>query len=224
MIRSNLRQLRQLDRTAFLIEQCRRQRVLHLGATDAPNTEIALAQDRFLHVHLNKVAASLVGMDNNQEMIALLSNHYQINNIRYGDIEIKTDYPQEEFDVVVAGEILEHLSNPGLALDALHYNLNLETRLIITVPNAYSFKGFCRALIGHELIHPDHTLHHSLRTLTNLLSRHGFTVISAFTFINGGAGYLASIANQLLRVFPQLAEGIGVVCRITEKDKNGSIR
>jgi hypothetical protein len=110
------------------------------------------------------------------------------------------------------------MSNPGKALDCLRRVAKPHTRLIITVPNAYSVKGFLRAVAKHELIHPDRTLHHSALTLKTLLERHGFFVESYFSFINCGNGFLASITNFLLRFHPQLAEGIGVICLPNHKN------
>ena len=46
----------------------------------------------------------------------------------------------------MVGEILEHLSNPGLALDALRSITSPGAIVVATVPNAYSLKGFLRAI------------------------------------------------------------------------------
>jgi SAM-dependent methyltransferase len=221
MIRTTVSHLRLVDRVEFVLKLCKNQRVLHLGATDAPETEAAIQHHRFLHFQLATVASHLVGMDNNQDAIELLAVKHGVTNIHYGDIEVADDYPKGKFDVVIAGEIFEHLSNPGRALDALKKNLSPGTTLVVSVPNAYSLKGFCRAFAGHEWIHPDHTLHHSPRTLYALLSRHGFSIDSTFSVINGGTGLLARSANWFLKLTPQLAEGIGVVCKPT-KETSGS--
>lgn len=217
MIKSSLRALKLQDRDSFLCELCKGKRVLHLGATDAPETEAAIRQGRMLHFKLRDVASCLVGMDNNQGMIDYLREKHGVSDIRYGDIEVVGDYPRESFDVAVVGEILEHLSNPGRALDALRSNLADGATVVVTVPNAYALKGFLRACAGHEFIHPDHTLHHSLHTLQAMLFRHGFVVERAFSFYNGGWGVAALLANWVLCFFPQLAEGIGVVCRPVEQ-------
>ncbi len=224
MIRSGLGSLRFADRLGFLLESCRGKRVLHLGATDAPETRAAIRDGRFLHGQLKGVAAELVGIDNNRAMIEVLSEQYGVNDILLGDIEVAEDYPDDSFDVVIAGEILEHLNNPGRALNAVRQRMTDGAVLIVTVPNAYSFKGFMRAVVGHELIHPDHVLHHSLHTLSELLRRHGFTVHQSFGFVNGGTGRAAALTNWSLRHFPQLAEGIGVVCVPTVSEAPPSIR
>lgn len=214
MIKYKLDNITFVDRIDYIQDLCKDKKVLHLGATDAPETIDAVKKNRLLHLKIKEVSSSLVGLDISAEMIQWLSKNQQINNIRYGNIENPEDYPQEDFDVVVAGEIFEHLSNQGKALDAIKASITPTTKLIITVPNTYSLKGFLRAVGKHELIHPDHTLHHSPYTLKSLIERHGFIIQSYFSYVNGGQGLAANIANYLLQSFPQLAEGIGVICRL----------
>lgn len=212
MLKNSLKQIKLVKRVQFIQELCKNKKVLHLGATDAPCTLDAIQNGRFLHFDLQDVCRELVGIDISQSMIDFLAKEYQVSNIRYGNIENLEDYPQEQFDVILAGEILEHLSNPGNAIKCIATIAQPDTKIIITVPNAYSLKGFLRAWSGHELIHPDHILHHSPYTLQSLLERYGIYVKESFSFINGGQGLLASLTNQLLSLTPRLAEGIGVIC------------
>lgn len=212
MIRNLLSDITFVDRVGYLCELARGKKVLHLGATDSPGTKVAAQQGQLLHFQLSKVSEQLIGMDLDHEMIQWLSDHHQAVNIKCGDVESFEDYPQGDFDVIIAGEILEHLNNPGKALDCLRTIAQSSTKLVITVPNTYSFKGYVRAVLGYELIHPDHILHHSPHTLKVLLERHGFAVENFFSYVNGGSGLFASTANQFIRLNPRLAEGIGVVC------------
>lgn len=213
MHRFPLNQSRFVERFEFLCELSRGKRILHLGATDYPVTESAVARGRFLHAHLTQVAEEVIGLDLAESAIEWLRSDHQISNIRLGNIEKLEDYPQGPFDYVIAGEIFEHLYNPGLALTAAHRHMAGKGEIVITVPNAYSFKGFCRAALGYEWIHPDHVLHHSASTLTTLLQRHGFEPVQWISYVNGGSGLIASFTNAMLRFRPQLAEGVGVIAR-----------
>lgn len=213
MIESSLNNIQFVNRVDLLESLCSGKKVLHLGATDAPETISAARSNRLLHRQINQVADRLIGIDIDREMINWLADNYDINNIIYGDIEKIEYYPPEEFDVIVAGEILEHLNNPGKALENIRNVMQPHTRLVITVPNAYSLKGFMRACFRYELIHPDHLLHHSPHTLKILLERFDFTVESTFAFLNGGEGLPAQIANYFLRFNPHLAEGIGMISK-----------
>jgi SAM-dependent methyltransferase len=212
MIKNSLRNVKLVDRVDYICKKCDSKKVLHLGATDSPYTEDAIRENRFLHFYLQGVTDELTGIDLDEKMIAYLSVNHDINNIQLGNIEVIDDYPKSIFDVIVAGEILEHLSNPGNAIQSIAKAATTKTKIIITVPNAYSFKGFCRALLGFEVIHSDHVLHHSLYTLTQLLHRYDLKIVEEFSFVNGGDGLAAKTANLLLRLVPWLAEGIGVIC------------
>lgn len=216
MIKYDLRDIPLVNRLNYIQELCQNKKVLHLGATAEPDTQTEIENGRFLHLMLTEVSQEIVGMDISLSMINWLKENYEIQNIKYGNIEVYEDYPKQEFDVIVAGEIFEHLSNLGKSLECISKVANPKTKLIITVPNAYSLKGFIRAVAQHEFIHPDHTLHHSFHTLKTVLERHGFYIKSRFSFVNGGSGTLAYGTNFLLRFFPQLAEGIGVVCLLKE--------
>ncbi len=202
-----------VDRIAYLRDLCAGKRILHLGATDSPVTESAIEHGRFLHTRLMETAAEVVGMDLDAAMVDWLATQHGITNIRIGNIEVPAEYPAGPFDLVVAGEIFEHLNNPGAALTALRAVLTGDERLIISVPNAYSIKGLFRALAGHEWIHPDHVLHHSASTLNTLLRRHGFEPENWFGYTNGGSGAAAALMNGFIRIFPRVAEGIGVIAR-----------
>jgi 2-polyprenyl-3-methyl-5-hydroxy-6-metoxy-1,4-benzoquinol methylase len=214
MIRNDLTQIELVDRVQYLTQLCAGKKVLHLGAADAPITEDSLKQDRLLHTHLAKTASHIVGLDMDTSMINFLSKNHGINSIKSGNIEKIEDYPNESFDVIIAGEILEHLNNPGNALECIYKISDANSKLVITVPNTYSLKGFIRAIAKHELIHPDHVLHHSPHTLKALLKRYCFSIDTYFSYVNGGTGIVASIANIFLKFNPQLSEGIGVVCSI----------
>lgn len=213
MITNTLDNIKLVDRVNYLKELCRDKRVLHLGATDAPMTKQAISNKTLLHLHLNETARELVGLDLDRNMIEYLRREHSIHNIMLGNIEKSEDYPPQTFDIILAGEILEHLSNPGNALESIKSVVSSSSKIIITVPNAYSVKAFVRAVARHELIHPDHTLYHSPHTLFTLVERHGFHITNYFSYLMGGKGAFASIANAMIRLNPQLAEGIGIICQ-----------
>ncbi len=47
-----------------------------------------------------------------------------------------------KFDVIIAGELIEHLHNPGLFLNTLYEHLRDEGKLILTTPNPFNFRSF----------------------------------------------------------------------------------
>jgi SAM-dependent methyltransferase len=73
------------------------------------------------------------------------------------------------FDVVVAGDVLEHVSNQGLFLENIGRHLRDDGVLILTTPNAKWPTVFLAP-------HPDHVLWHDRSTLTGTVRRHGLEI------------------------------------------------
>ena len=75
----------------------------------------------------------------------------------------------ERFEAIVAGDVIEHMSNPGLFLDNCRRHLEPGGELLLTTPNAKWPTVFLRP-------NPTHALWHDRHTLLHLLDRHGFAV------------------------------------------------
>src|SRR5215471_10772071 len=126
--------VRRVDRISFLIERARGKRVLHLGCAAA---YLDLAKDPHLHAQLAAVANELWGLDLSARAISQLREAGFANLIcgdaeRLGDID---DLRDQHFDVIIAGELIEHLSNPGLFLNGCKALCSADTELILTTPN-----------------------------------------------------------------------------------------
>ena len=93
--------------------------------------------------------------------------HREDPRIVYGNME--TIDLGERFDIVVAGDVIEHVSNQGLFLENIKKHLQPKGNLVITTPNAKWPTVFLRPNVTH-------TLWHDIYTLKNLLARHGFKV------------------------------------------------
>ena len=72
-------------------------------------------------------------------------------NIVAGDVEKLGELRlRGPFDVVVAGDIIEHLSNPGMMLDGVRALCTAESSLIITTPNAFGLPNYGRFLLVYR--------------------------------------------------------------------------
>jgi hypothetical protein len=97
-------------------------------------------------------------------------------------------------------------------------------QLVITVPNAFSFKKFVGVLgFRQERNHPDHVCYYSLMNLHQLLGRHGFEIIEIGAFlledptrrpVNVVANLIARFAMALLRN-NNVADEWAIVARLT---------
>ena len=105
-----------------------------------------------------------------------------------------------KFDVVVMGDIIEHVNNQGLLLENVRRHLKEDGVLILTTPNAKWPTVFIPT-------NPTHTLWHDESTLKNILRRHGFE-ISEFRYYYGNK----KSYNFVLKLFA-LRQGMLAVCR-----------
>ena len=83
----------------------------------------------------------------------------------------------EKFDLIVAGELIEHLSNPGSFFDRSREHLKEGGRLLLTTPNPWDWTRFVRAVLRIPSTPvKDHVCWYDKETITNLANRHGFNV------------------------------------------------
>lgn len=143
-----------VDRAAFILEQCRGKRVLEFGASGPLHEAIAkvttagsLGVDR-------ETAAGIVGFD-------------------LDDVSLQT-LPDNNPEVIVCGEVLEHLSNPGWFLTRLRRQFP-GVAVVLSVPNAFSAVAARHIVRGTENVNRDHVAWYSYRTLLTLLKRAGYT-------------------------------------------------
>jgi 2-polyprenyl-3-methyl-5-hydroxy-6-metoxy-1,4-benzoquinol methylase len=163
----------------YIADVCSGKRVLHVGCADRPQTIEKLERGTLLHARLNEFALTLFGIDSSEEGIETL-RAAGFANLAVADIEaLGTGHPFKgiEFDVVVAGEVIEHLSNPGLFLEGVKQYLCNGSRLLVTTVNAYCAHRFLYTLLrGRESVNADHAMYFSRRTLVQLATRHGYAI------------------------------------------------
>jgi len=127
-----------------------------------------------LHSRLRDTADTVVGVDIEREEIEKMNESGL--SIKYGDAEelLEVDFGQE-FDVVVAGELIEHLSNPGLFLQGAHNVTGKNGRLLVSTPNPHSIKFTKKALFKHQNSN-SHTCWFDPQFIEQLSERHGWSV------------------------------------------------
>src|SRR5437773_3236648 len=131
-----------VQRVDFIKTICADRKVLHLGCTNWPYTWESIEAGSLLHIELEKTASELYGFDFDQPGLDILAEAGGKNLFR-ADLENLDEVPLDEtFDVIIAGEMIEHLSNPGLFLKGIQRFMTPATNLIITTINAYSGMRF----------------------------------------------------------------------------------
>lgn len=165
-----------VDRNDFVTKLCTGKTVLNVGCTGK------------LDAALTKVATLCYGID-----VEPLS---RANFVRQ-NLDQEPVHKFENVELIVCGEVLEHLSNPGNFLDSLR-SAYPTAPVVFTVPNA-----LCEASVswlknrGRENVHKDHVCYYSVITLTTLLKRAGYTVTKHYWY--NGKPYVAEGIIALAR-------------------------
>lgn len=163
-----------MDRYKTISGLCRGKRVLDVGCVDHDLSN--RRKSIWLHKILHECAASVTGLDYDAMSVSLLQREgYRVIRADATNFDLG-----QNFDVVIAGELIEHLSNPAGFLACAKKHLAPDGLLLLTTPNA---QGLCYCLqnlvLGHELENPDHVCFYTPRTLAALLRKCGFEMVSA---------------------------------------------
>ncbi len=220
-----MKKVKPVQRVEFIKKACAGKKVLHLGCTNYPYTEDSIKQNMLLHSELEKICGELYGFDYDRKGIDILEEK-GFKNLYRADLENLDDVDlDEKFDVIIAGEMIEHLSNPGLFLRGIQRFMSRETDLIITTINAYcGFRFAVYALRSkggwNEPVHPDHIAYYSYKTLSLVINREDLDVRD-FYFYDVGTEHreylhwwYRIVNDACVKFFPYLTDGIIAVCRI----------
>lgn len=123
-------------REEVIVDLCRGKKVIDVGCVNHEATKIA--DEKWLHGKILEVAAHCLGIDNDAPGVEAMSELGF--DVLLGDItgelaEVKERGP---FEVMVAGEVIEHLGCPEALLTAARELLGPQGKLIITTPNPFA--------------------------------------------------------------------------------------
>jgi 2-polyprenyl-3-methyl-5-hydroxy-6-metoxy-1,4-benzoquinol methylase len=124
-----------------------------------------------LHKRIAELNKDVLGVDLDPEGARILNE--QGYHVIVGDVE--TMDLGKRFDTIVAGEIIEHLENPGKFLRNMRRHLNDGGVLIVSTPNPfYAGSAWKIWRYGRPAVHEDHMGWQDPTTLQQLLRRTGF--------------------------------------------------
>ena len=173
-----------VDRISFLSDKATGRRVIHVGFVDTGCATMNQSAGTWLHGHLNEQATSLVGIDLDEAGVKEAgAAGYEAYAVDCRDREAVEALQIATAQVVIAGEVIEHVDDPGSFLRGLHSLVAPGGQLIITTPNAYGLFNVFASLALREINHPDHVLMFTWRTLTNLASRYGWKPVETAMYV-----------------------------------------
>ncbi|MCE3294349.1 MAG: Methyltransferase type 11 [Crocinitomicaceae bacterium] len=116
----------------FILELAKGKRVLDVGCV---GQDLSYSEQDWLHNKLQKTALSVDGVDINREGIAAL-NDKGYNILHIDELKEK----QLRYDLVVIGDVIEHVDNLCEFLNFYKEFLTENGRIVITTPNPFSFR------------------------------------------------------------------------------------
>lgn len=176
-----------VDRTGFILERCKGKVVLDIGASG------------YMHEAIVSVAKKCYGIDRPPNIDGWSDILPRIMSKDLWGIDLD-DQPLKELtalreqidevELIICGEVLEHLSNPGRFLEALQEVFKVPghnvsdilscipaAQTVFTVPNAFS--AIARRRLEKDMlenVNIDHVAWYSPRTLKTLLERAGYEI------------------------------------------------
>ncbi|MFN8341109.1 MAG: hypothetical protein U0V64_05520 [Cyclobacteriaceae bacterium] len=198
---------------------CTGKRVVHLGCADHLDIiDQKIANRTWLHARLMEVAASCIGVDNNEEALAhLRAKGYR--DLHTADITRQDALPaiiDSHWDIMLLGEIIEHIGNPVMFLEELRkrYAGSVD-RIVLTTPHAFRFKNFTRSARRHvELVNSDHRFWFTPYTLAKVAMDAGLQPEEFWLVENMAPTQRAYFKRWLLKQYPAYRDTIVMVCRL----------
>jgi len=147
----------EIDREGFILDLVKGKRVLEFGASGALQAKVAAAASLYAGVDRAATASGVLAFD--------------IDDVTQPDLPGSDVTPE----LIVCGEVVEHLGNPQYFLARLKRQYP-GVPVLITTPNAMAAAGLKAVQGGIENVNIDHVCWYSYRTLKTLLGRVGYTM------------------------------------------------
>jgi SAM-dependent methyltransferase len=225
---------RLVDRTSALRAATRGKRAIHIGFVDEGRLHERLERGQWLHAQLAEVAQSLVGLDLDDSGVrAARELGYEAYAVDCQDTSAIAGLQLPAADVIIAGELIEHLDKPGLFLEAIKPLLVPGGTLEITTPNAARITNVLGSLANREFVNDDHVCWFSWHTLSVLLKRHGWQITDLAYYVPPSrprdrrwslraraevhaANLVRQATTVIARARPAIADGLVVTARLDE--------
>jgi SAM-dependent methyltransferase len=171
----------------------------------------------WLHGAIRAEARSVLGVDYLEDAVARLRERgfdVVCANVETMDIG-------DRFEVIVAGDLIEHLNNSGHFLDRIRVHLADGGIALVTTPNPVNPLRFVGVLLrGEAGANPEHTCWFTEQVLRQLVVRHGLE-ISEVAYVDDSYQYypgwkwwpFVALNWLLVRVRHSFAETLCVLIR-----------
>lgn len=174
-----------------------------------------------LHDNLKNYCKTLKGIDISEEGVKFLREKGY--NVEVGNAE--NFNLNQKFDVIIAGELIEHLSNFQGFFDSVKRHLKENGLLILTTPNMFYFKEILFLILrGYPAINPEHTCWFDEIALRQLLNRFSFSIekimyTTEISYAKKKFAFKSVILRLIEKLIPAKKLKYGTIIVIAKKQK-----
>jgi 2-polyprenyl-3-methyl-5-hydroxy-6-metoxy-1,4-benzoquinol methylase len=190
------------NRVAYLVELVRGKDVLDIGVVD--HFAESRSKKDWLHHRVAQSAASVLGLDIlPQEVARLNAAGYRVLLMDFSE-----QVPAGCFDIVLCGEVIEHVPSPQKLFRSAREVLRPGGRFVLTTPNPYFMRRIVNALRGKTTESVDHIALLAPANIAEMAMREGLVLTSWRGVMDPGsassmrARVSALLRPAWLRVFP----------------------
>jgi SAM-dependent methyltransferase len=198
---------------------CKDREVLDVGCVQHDWERSLSLRDSWLFAQIQQVASSVCGIDILGEAAQKLSA-YGFNIIE-GNAE-KFDLGRT-FDVIVCGDIIEHLSNIGFFFESISRHLREDSLCVVTTPNPFNIEQLMSAIFHNRInVNMEHTVWLDPQVMYEAVSRSPMRII-AFNWIQTRftfpikrrfyGRYINAFSNYIMKKHPICGRDFAVVLK-----------
>jgi 2-polyprenyl-3-methyl-5-hydroxy-6-metoxy-1,4-benzoquinol methylase len=157
------------DRVDYLVQRVHGKKVLDIGVVE--HTENAAKSERWLHRKLAESASTILGVDILEDGIKAL----QQKGFNVVCQDILSNPIEDAFEVIVCGELIEHLAEPQKLMASCKKMLSPTGSVLLTTPNPWYINAVAKNLISNKPFtdNVDHVAWFDPSTIAEMAEREG---------------------------------------------------
>lgn len=161
---------------------------------------VGYLRPNWLHQLIAGKATSVIGIDIDQKAIDKIQEMYPGIKAVYGDA--RNFDVNDTFEVVHAGELIEHIDNFEGFLQSVKKHLQKDGSLLISTPNVECINHVFYNLTGGLKVNAEHVCWFCDKTLSALLVRNGYKV-EEIQFFNQPTYGIRKLFRAMLNILPK---------------------
>ncbi|MDI6604607.1 MAG: glycosyltransferase [Thermoanaerobacteraceae bacterium] len=158
----------------------------------------------------NRRNTEVVGIEINKDISKIAEKN--LDKVITTDVEnLDLEYPECYFDVIILGDVLEHLKEPWLLLEKLKKYLNENGLIIASIPNINHISIILKLLTGDfnyedaGLLDKTHLRFFTKNTILKMFERSGLSILNM-----EGIALYNEYYNNILNIFSDIAKKLKI--------------